>query len=83
MSDARDLAAIPLVEPGEGAELHLGLVRAGAAVSQSCSVLLRPSPWLRSYSRRRGSKWGVPIGRQRFGSRAESIRLCSLILLGN
>jgi hypothetical protein len=43
MTVARDLAAIPLVEPGDGAELDLRLVRADAAVSPSCSVLLRPS----------------------------------------
>ena len=74
MSDARDLAAIPLVEPRDGPELHLTQVPAGVAVSPSCSVLLRPSLWLPSYSRRLGSEWVVPTRRQRFASGGQGIR---------
>jgi len=70
ITDARDLAAIPLVESGDGAALPLTLVRADAAVSPSCSVLLRPSLWLPSYSRRRGSEWACRFG-QRNGPRAD------------
>jgi hypothetical protein len=72
MSDARDLAAIPLVEPRDGPELHLTQVPAGVAVSPSCSVLLRPALWLPSYYRRRGSEWACRFGR-RHGPRADGL----------
>jgi hypothetical protein len=69
MTDARDLAAIQLVKPGDGAELHLTLVPADGSlvcVLLSAAEAVALAAELLQAARAR-------MGRQRLGPGAETI----------